>query len=319
MTNRVYPLLVTGVGGSGTNLAGSALTTHEGVTIGHEHIEGGGSSSWLHAVNDAVVGARYPFPRKGPHQSKRVMKEFSPRFNTVVHQVRCPVSNMAALTTHNNFSREFIWKASGVDPTTTPACLWGAKVWLHWNRHVEMYADVRIRVEDFENPAALAAHLCTLGKLTECEKHPYPSPSSSRAVDNASAASDGGNGSGGTSRSAVSSGNSERHTQQPTSAVAASPSSPSWWHSWWPLAVEVETASSGGGSGGGNGQKTMSPPKSGTVRGHHREHGSCSLREVHRLDPALAQEILAMATRYGYSSSSSSSSANCDLGIQDDR
>jgi hypothetical protein len=35
----LYPLLVTGAGGSGTNLAGSALRAHEGISIGHEHIE----------------------------------------------------------------------------------------------------------------------------------------------------------------------------------------------------------------------------------------------------------------------------------------
>ena len=51
---------------------------------------------------------------------------------------------MAALTTHNNFSREFLWHAAGIDPTEPDSCLWGARVWLHWNRHVETYADHRI-------------------------------------------------------------------------------------------------------------------------------------------------------------------------------
>jgi len=39
---------------------------------------------------------------------------------------------MAALTTHNNCSRHFLWKAAGVDPNLSP-CVWGAQVWLHWN------------------------------------------------------------------------------------------------------------------------------------------------------------------------------------------
>ena len=83
---RLFDLLVTGAGGSGTNLAASALE-QLGMTLGHEHIEGGGSSSWIHAVNDAVVGAKYPFPRRGPHKSTGILPESSPRFRTVVHQV----------------------------------------------------------------------------------------------------------------------------------------------------------------------------------------------------------------------------------------
>ena len=42
------------------------------------------SSSWIHAVNDAVVGLRYPFPRKGPNPTLRIFPESSPRFRSVV-------------------------------------------------------------------------------------------------------------------------------------------------------------------------------------------------------------------------------------------
>jgi hypothetical protein len=166
----VYELLVTGVGGSGTNLAASALKQHASVLLGHESFAGVGSSSWIHAVNDAVVGLRYPFPRKGPNPTRHIFPESSPRFRTVVHQVRCPTGNMAALTTHNNFSREFLWHAAGIDPTEPDACLWGARVWLHWNRHVETYADHRVRVEDFSTPFQdLAGHICALSPGLRCK------------------------------------------------------------------------------------------------------------------------------------------------------
>ena len=39
----------------------------------------------------------------------------------------------------------------------------------------------------------------------------------------------------------------------------------------------------------------------GSVRGHHREHGSCSMRQVREADPKLANAIVALAAHYGYS------------------
>eukprot|EP00618_Florenciella_parvula_P032088 CAMPEP_0119544614 /NCGR_PEP_ID=MMETSP1344-20130328/54819_1 /TAXON_ID=236787 /ORGANISM="Florenciella parvula, Strain CCMP2471" /LENGTH=365 /DNA_ID=CAMNT_0007589117 /DNA_START=885 /DNA_END=1983 /DNA_ORIENTATION=- len=163
----IYPLLVTGAGGAGTNLASSALK-QLGVVLGHEYTLGEGSSSWPYAVSDSVVGVKYPFPRKGPHVSLNVLPESSPRFRTVIHQVRCPSKNIAALTTHNNASRSFLWHAAGIDPTL-PACVWGAHVWLRWNEHIETYADHRYRIEDFQTPELLARYACELAGL-KCGK-----------------------------------------------------------------------------------------------------------------------------------------------------
>mmetsp|Transcript_68834 Transcript_68834/g.155701 ORF Transcript_68834/g.155701 Transcript_68834/m.155701 type:complete len:359 (+) Transcript_68834:188-1264(+) len=231
-------LLVTGVGGSGTNMVGSALG-EVGVTVGHECIKGSGAASWIHAVNDAVVGAKYPFPRKGPLRTKAILDEKWPRFRKVVHQVRCPVANMAALTTHNNFSREFIWRAAGVDPTL-PGCLWGANVWYQWNKHVETYADVRIRIEDFDSPEDMARRVCEIGSGLQ-------------------------------------------------------------------TGVKCRSAAA---------QKALTLAKAGLaiesgVKGHHREHGSCSFAQVHKADPGLAKNILEMASRYGYLSSK-----KCDLSTE---
>eukprot|EP00615_Pteridomonas_danica_P003086 CAMPEP_0114351244 /NCGR_PEP_ID=MMETSP0101-20121206/17027_1 /TAXON_ID=38822 ORGANISM="Pteridomonas danica, Strain PT" /NCGR_SAMPLE_ID=MMETSP0101 /ASSEMBLY_ACC=CAM_ASM_000211 /LENGTH=270 /DNA_ID=CAMNT_0001491001 /DNA_START=293 /DNA_END=1105 /DNA_ORIENTATION=+ len=219
-----YPLLVTGIGGAGTNLAASSLR-RLGVTIGHEYIDGSGSVSWIHAVNDAVVGQQYPFPRKGPHITTKILPEHSPVFEKVIHLVRCPVGNMAGLTTHTNWTRDFIWRAAGIHPNTDstnqPPCLWAAKAWFFWNSHVETYADNRLRVEDFTNPEDMARILCKEGSLS-CF-------SSRRA-----------------------------HLQE-----------------------------------------LLAP----NYRVHHREHGTCSMKEIFELDPKLATEMVRMARRYGYGSS----------------
>lgn len=68
-------------------LALTPLTRHSRAQVGHEYAEGWGAASWLHAVNDAVVGHRYPFPRAGPHQSTGLLPVAAPRFRTVIHQV----------------------------------------------------------------------------------------------------------------------------------------------------------------------------------------------------------------------------------------
>ena len=84
---KLYDLLVTGAGGSGTNYVTWALGL-AGVHVGHQTLKAQGTVSWLHAVNDNVVGVPYPFPRHGPHASKDVLPEHAFRFRTVVHLVR---------------------------------------------------------------------------------------------------------------------------------------------------------------------------------------------------------------------------------------
>lgn len=84
----VYDVLITGVGGSGTNLVRAALARWFDIKVGHEYAEGSGAASWIHAVNDLVVGHPYPFPRAGSHKSVGFLPDEAPRFRTVIHQVR---------------------------------------------------------------------------------------------------------------------------------------------------------------------------------------------------------------------------------------
>ena len=262
----LYDLLVTGVGGSGTNLAASALRQHAGIVMGHESFLGKGSSSWIHAVNDAVVGLRYPFPRKGPNPTLHIYPENSPRFRVVVHQVRCPTANMAALTTHNNFSREFLWHAAGIDPTEPDPCLWGARVWLRWNRHVETYADHRIRVEDFVAPYSdLAGHLCSVAPGMRCRG----SIAMSNTVRGA--------------RIGQIAARADKTTGRSSKTIGA-PERTGW----------AQIAAALGFSG--------------AIKGHHREHGTCSFDNMASKDPKLAGEVLHLAKHYGYSA------PECDLG-----
>ena len=77
-----------------------------------------------------------------------------------LRQVRCPVANMGALTTHNNFSRAFAWRAAGIDLSLSDPCVWAAHVWVAWNKHVASYADFTLRMEDFVSSENLATHVC---------------------------------------------------------------------------------------------------------------------------------------------------------------
>lgn len=75
-------------------------------------------------------------------------------------QVRCPVANMGALTTHNNISRAFVWRSAGIDPSIADPCVWAAHVWVAWNSHVATYADFTLRMEDFVSSENLASRVC---------------------------------------------------------------------------------------------------------------------------------------------------------------
>jgi hypothetical protein len=87
-TKGIYSVLITGVGGSGTNLVQAALARWFDIEVGHEYAEGAGAASWIHAVNDVVVGQPYPFPRAGIYKSVGFLPDETPRFRTVIHQVR---------------------------------------------------------------------------------------------------------------------------------------------------------------------------------------------------------------------------------------
>jgi|AntAceMinimDraft_1070359.scaffolds.fasta_scaffold108727_2 hypothetical protein len=144
---------------------------------------------------------------------------------------------MAALTTHNNVSRAFVWRAAGLNPTLANPCVWAAHAWVAWNAHVESYADATFRVDDFASSEALASHVC-------------------RQAFNGSFCA-----------------NAKAATAKGSLVHAL-----------------------------GLGEFRL--------KQHHRRHGACALADVATLDPIVAAQVVAMATRYGYQSSPS-----CDLAL----
>ena len=57
--HRVYPLLVTGLGGAGTTWTARQLALW-GMPVAHEALGEAGAVSWLYAVNDVLLGHMYP-------------------------------------------------------------------------------------------------------------------------------------------------------------------------------------------------------------------------------------------------------------------
>lgn len=100
----LYPLLVTGLGGSGTHDLASRLRA-EGCRIMHEEIQTDGSVSWFYAVNDVEAHTQYPH-----HAQLTNPTSTSPRFLHVYHLVRCPMQQISSFTTHLNASYDFIRK-----------------------------------------------------------------------------------------------------------------------------------------------------------------------------------------------------------------
>lgn len=100
----VFPLLVTGLGGSGTHAVARRLR-EMGVDVDHEHIATHGAVAWMYAVNDIVIGQPYPFRARLIDSSID-----SPRFERVVHVVRCPMNQISSLTSHTKQTYDFIFR-----------------------------------------------------------------------------------------------------------------------------------------------------------------------------------------------------------------
>lgn len=61
------------------------------------------NQSWFYAANDVLVQSEYP------HRSKLRRKSFeSPRFENVLHLVRCPMRQISSFTSHTNASYDFV-------------------------------------------------------------------------------------------------------------------------------------------------------------------------------------------------------------------
>eukprot|EP01040_Poterioochromonas_malhamensis_P002461 gene2461-2617_t len=103
---KLYPVLVTGLGGSGTHFITRELNAL-GFHLSHESIADQGSVSWLYGVNDYLLNTSYPFGRL----LERSRSFLSPRFSHVIHVVRNPLDQVSSFTAHTNKTYKFAYLA----------------------------------------------------------------------------------------------------------------------------------------------------------------------------------------------------------------
>lgn len=162
LTRKVVPcvsqdpektLLATGLGGSGTWRTALALR-EAGLLVEHEGVSVDGSVSWLYAV------------RAGSYPCVRANSDTVTRFRKVLHVVRCPVHNVAALSTHKRTTLSFAARAVGLtEPPLdndqgdryrisqarllNPFWLrFLTELWVAWNERIATYSDGLARLED---------------------------------------------------------------------------------------------------------------------------------------------------------------------------
>jgi hypothetical protein len=117
----IFPLLLTGLGGSGTHAIANLLRALR-IDVSHESIGSFGAVGWQYAVNDVVIGAPYPHKaalNRLKHTSRPRQSLWFPRFFDVVHVVRCPIRQISSLTSHLDSSFEFILRAMRIDLKST--------------------------------------------------------------------------------------------------------------------------------------------------------------------------------------------------------
>lgn len=104
----IYPLLISGLGGSGSHAISNLLRALH-IDVMHESIGSFGAVAWQYAVNDVVIGSQYPH-----HASLQRLPRISawvPRFKECIHIVRCPIQQISSITSHLDSSFEFIQAA----------------------------------------------------------------------------------------------------------------------------------------------------------------------------------------------------------------
>lgn len=153
-------LLATGLGGSGTWRTALALQ-EAGLLVEHEAVGVDGSVSWLYAV------------RARSYPCMRANSDTLTRFRKVLHVVRCPVHNIAALSTHKRSTLSFAAQAVGVTKPPpdndqddryrisqarllNPFWLrFLTELWVAWNERIATYSDGLVRLEDQDPGHAL--------------------------------------------------------------------------------------------------------------------------------------------------------------------
>lgn len=102
--SKLLPILVTGLGGSGTHFYNNLLRSMH-IDVYHESLTGShGSVSWYYAVNDVYLQTPYPSSRAKLQGASM----WSPRFSRVIFLTRCPMSQISSLTTHLDHTFQFI-------------------------------------------------------------------------------------------------------------------------------------------------------------------------------------------------------------------
>jgi hypothetical protein len=109
---RLLPVLVTGLGGSGTHAIAQALAGR-GVDMPHETMGKDGSVCWQYAVNDALLDMPYPHhARLGGYgwtgsSGTSDGSMLTPRFAEVVQVVRAPPRHISSFSSHLPMSYSF--------------------------------------------------------------------------------------------------------------------------------------------------------------------------------------------------------------------
>lgn len=171
--DELYPLLVTGLGGSGTHNIANSLRSM-GVQVRHEMIDRDGSVCWFYGGNDVYAASSYPHhARLNPAESTL----FSPRFSHVIQVIRCPMRQISSFTSHLPASYDFMRSQMKAMPTElvnkrrkvafsrNESCPRGdacnlhfsALSWVYWNNHIHTYTDVIFHTE---NSTSLLDNIC---------------------------------------------------------------------------------------------------------------------------------------------------------------
>lgn len=98
-----YPLLVTGLGGSGSHFIANQMQDM-GYDLRHESIGEDGSVCWFYSVNDYLLDVTYPFGKLKPNERSFL----NPRFDHVIHVIRNPLDQISSFTAHTNKTYDFV-------------------------------------------------------------------------------------------------------------------------------------------------------------------------------------------------------------------
>lgn len=126
--------LITGCGRSGTRYIARLLSA-AGLDIGHETMGKDGIASWLLAVDAGYAGY-------GP------LRRFF-RFQTILHQIRDPLSVISSMQTTRIASWQYICRNIPCS-LDEPLLLRCAKYWKYWNLKAESIATWRYRIEEID-------------------------------------------------------------------------------------------------------------------------------------------------------------------------